>query len=164
MGGVYTSGWKILGGQGVLHQEQAVQPVGHPVHHEKGHGGADEGPLQRDLVPGGWGQLSAARFSVQGRGDRRNRHQRRLPAQAGLPHPDGQGPHHGDPGRCADPSDTLEPGPDSGGSLLRQRNLPHRGGYDGGQHGPRHEPLLPGGGLEEPGAAQILVRGHGRGE
>ena len=41
-------------------KEQAVQPVGYSVHHEKGHGGADEGGLRHHLVPRGWGQLSSA--------------------------------------------------------------------------------------------------------
>ena len=45
LGGVYPGRWKILGGKGVLHQEQTVQPVGYPVHHEEGYGGAAEEPL-----------------------------------------------------------------------------------------------------------------------
>ena len=60
-----------------------------------------------------------------------------------------------------DSADALAGRPDSGGPLLRQRNLSHRSGYDGGEYGAGHEPQLSGGRVEESDFKEMLVRGGG---
>ncbi len=58
-------------------------------------------------------------------------------------------------------ADALEKRPDPGRSFLRQRYVPHRGCYDGGQCGSGHEPQLYGRGLDKPDRAQAVAGGCG---
>ena len=66
--GGLSAGERRLPGEGLLHFLPAALRAGLPVHHQEGHGGANEGPLSPGAVPGGWREVSGALLPVQGRG------------------------------------------------------------------------------------------------
>ena len=65
---------------------------------------------------------------------------RGLSAQARIPHIDEQGASDRDAGSFPAAVDAVETGPDSGGSVLRQRYVPDRGGDDCCRYCARNEP------------------------
>ena len=48
--------------------QRNIMSIAVPVHHQEGHGGANEGPLSPGAVPGGRCEVSGALLPVQGRG------------------------------------------------------------------------------------------------
>ena len=70
----------------------------------------------------------------------------------------GEGSDCRESGGCADYADSMEEGPDTGGSFLRERYISHRGGNDGGKYCAGDEPELYGGELDESDGQEAVVQ------